>query len=74
MIPSIEYQNDFYSHHLEYFVDYFNEIKEQYKLLGFFNNSKVEDFIKIIVDNLNFKDNFDDEEEFSDFSDEEYIE
>ena len=75
MISSIEYENDFYSTHLEYILDYFNEIKEQFKLLGFLSNSKVEEFIKIIIDNLNFKDNLEeeDEEEEIDFNEEEYI-
>tara|TARA_B100000900_G_scaffold392699_1_gene388455 strand:- start:544 stop:774 length:231 start_codon:yes stop_codon:yes gene_type:complete len=75
MTSSIEYQNDFYSTHLEYFLDFYNEIKEKFKLLGFISNSKAEEFIKIIIDNLNFKDSLeDDEEEYdTDFSEEEYI-
>tara|TARA_B110000977_G_scaffold200980_2_gene293466 strand:+ start:2200 stop:2427 length:228 start_codon:yes stop_codon:yes gene_type:complete len=74
MITSIEYKNDFYINHIDYFMDFFYEIKENLKLLGFLNNSKVEKFFEIILDNLNFKDNSSIEEiNESDLSDEEYL-
>lgn len=51
-----DFRNAFRVHYLDKLMNLFEEIKLNYKLLGFMDNSRVDKFINIVMDNLKFKD------------------
>jgi len=56
-------KENFISYHINNFIELFYKLKEDYKLLGIMDNSKVEYFIQIILDNIIFLDNNESEDE-----------
>lgn len=56
-MTSIENRENFYSLYIDDLVNIYYILKDRYKLLGFMDNTKIENFIEIILDNLIFRDN-----------------
>ena len=56
-MTSIENRENFYSLYIDDLVNKYYILKDRYKLLGFMDNTKIENFIEIILDNLIFRDN-----------------
>jgi hypothetical protein len=48
------YEFEYLSYNIDDLILLYNNIKDDYKYLGFMNNSTVTDFIKIIINNLDF--------------------
>ena len=72
---TIENRENFYSYHTETLIDIYYILKDKYRLLGFMDNTRIEHFIEIILDNLNFKDiSIDNEESDNEISDYDYFE
>jgi hypothetical protein len=76
-MESIINKENFFSQNIDRFLEIFNSLKEDYKLLGIMDNSKVEYFTKIILNNLIFleKELCEDENEYNSdelLSEEEY--
>jgi hypothetical protein len=70
-----ENRENFYAYHLDNLIDIYNNLKERYVLLGFMDNIKVVNFVKIILDNLTFKEVvIDNEDSDNDTSDDDYVE
>lgn len=55
-MTSIENRENFYSHHIDDLANIYYLLIDKYKLLGFMDNTKIETFCQIILDNLIFKD------------------
>lgn len=64
-----DFRNAFRIHYLDKFMDLFEEIKSNYKLLGFMDNSRVDKFVNIVMDNLKFNDMDTDSDDSDDESD-----
>ena len=67
-------RENFFSQHIDNFLDIFNSLKEDYKLLGIMDNSKVEYFTKIILDNIRFLEKEESDNDSDCKSDEEFVE
>lgn len=73
MITSIEHRENFRLYNIEQLSNIYYNLKEKYKLSGFMDNSKIEIFMEIILNNLIFEDSpTDNDDSLSDTSDIEY--
>ena len=73
MITSIEHRENFRLYNIEQLSNIYYNLKEKYKLYGFMDNSKIEIFMEIILNNLIFEDSpTDNDDSLSDTSDVEY--
>jgi|TARA_B110000259_G_scaffold187585_1_gene242373 hypothetical protein len=73
MITSIEHRENFRLYNIEQLSNIYYNLKEKYKLSGFMDNSKIEIFMEIILNNLIFEDSpTDNDDSLSDTSDVEY--
>lgn len=77
-MSSIENRENFYMYHLDNLIDLYDNLKDKYKLTGFMDNSKLYNFIEIILDNIIFKDivieDDSDNDNYNDTSDDDYVE
>jgi hypothetical protein len=73
MITSLEHRENFRLYNIEQLSNIYYNLKEKYKLSGFMDNSKIEIFMEIILNNLIFEDSpTDNDDSLSDTSDIEY--
>jgi hypothetical protein len=66
-IESINNEFNYFTYNMNLLMDLHNELQSNFKLNSFMNNSKCEEFIQIILNNLIFKN--DDDFSDDDFSD-----
>ena len=67
-------RENFISENIDNFIDIFNSFKENYKLLGIMDNSRVEKFTKIILSNITILEKEDSDNDSDCKSDEEFVE
>jgi len=74
-METIENRENFYSYYINDLAEIYYILKDRYRLLGFMDNTRIEHFIEIILDNLIFKEvPIDNEDSDNDISDYEYFE
>ena len=72
---TIENRENFYSCYINDLAEIYYILKDRYRLLGFMDNTRIEHFIEIILDNLIYKNNpIDNEESDNEISDNDYFE
>tara|TARA_Y100001970_G_C14249745_1_gene870919 strand:- start:275 stop:499 length:225 start_codon:yes stop_codon:yes gene_type:complete len=74
-METIENRENFYSYYINDLAEIYYILKDRYRLSGFMDNTRIEHFIEIILDNLIFKEvPIDNEDSDNDISDYEYFE
>jgi|TARA_Y100000389_G_scaffold167173_1_gene172233 hypothetical protein len=67
-------RENFISGNIDNFIDIFNSFKENYKLLGIMDNSRVEKFTKIILSSITFLEKEESDNDSDCKSDDEFVE